>query len=380
MKLWQKNILSMVLGALIGANYNLTYLKIFGDLFINVSKMIAVPLIFLMIIKSITALARDSGFKHLLTRSLAMFIGAASVASLIGIITSLLFLNQSINLSFGSFTQSNNVFEMLIHIVPKNIFAMFLEEKMIQIVLLAIFIAYALLKMETQSKAVYKLVDEISALFLKMLQLILKFTPFAVFSYSTWMAGSLNLETIARLAEFIQILFLAYLLQLILLSLYLKFYAKISPRYFFANSFEYQLFAFSTGNSKASLPFTIDEAIDKLKISSAKANLLIPLASSLNVVGLSIYLSVVAVFLAHFYQVDLQSSDYFMILVISVFTPIGAAGLAGGALLVIPILLTSLNLPPEGLVLMAAIDPIINGIRTAMNITIDVAISLTLDK
>ena len=304
MKLWQKNILALAFGAFIGAYYNLTYLKIFGDLFINISKMIAVPLIFFVMIKSITALARDSGFKNLLTRSLVMFIGAASVASLIGIITSLLFLNQSMNLSFRSFAQGNNVFEMLIHILPKNIFAMFLEEKMIQIVLLAIFISYSSLKIKTQCKTVYKLVDEISALFLKMLQLILKFTPFAVFSYSTWLAGSLDMKTISKLAEFIQILFLAYLLQLILLSFYLKFYAKISPKYFFANSFEYQLFAFSTGSSKASLPFTIGEAIDKLKISPAKANLLIPFASSLNVVGLSIYLSVAAVFLYQFPQLS----------------------------------------------------------------------------
>lgn len=380
MKLWHQNILAIFTGLISGFIFKTQAgdLKIFGDLFINITKMLAIPLIFFSIIKSITNLG--NGSKTLLTRSFTLFIAAAVIAALIGIITSWVLLNK--NLTSHVINGEFSISTMIMHIFPTNFIGAFLEEKVMQIVLLAVFIAYSLLNLQSKATAtaIITLVDEITTLLLKMLSYILKATPLAIFAYSNWLTSSLDMDMLYRLSKLFQILLVAYLIQVIALGIYIKFKTNISPMEFFAKSFEYQLFAFSIGSSKASLPFTISQAIEKLNISSARANLLIPLGASINVAGLSIYLGVVAIFFANFYNIDLNISSYLLILTISVLAPIGSAGLMGGALLVIPMLISAIGLPAESLVLLAAIDPIVNGIRTAMNITIDVGITLIIDK
>jgi len=309
-----------------------------------------------------------------------------SMSTLIGIVVALAITGSgklivTDTLILSDFIKNNlNISQIINHLFPTNLLIPFIKNNVLQLVFLSMFISYALIMQPQSPVYILKLFSEITEVLLKMLEWLIKFAPYAIFAYSTWLAGSLNVDTLVKFSMLFQILFAGFLMQLVTLGLYIKIYAKLNPFKFFAKSFEYQVFALTTGSSKASLPFTITQSISQLGISPTKANFLIPLGASINMAGLAIYLSSTSIFLANFYNIELSFADYIMIFILALLSPVGAAGIIGGALLIIPIFLSTLGIPLEALVFITALDPLINGIRTAINITGDVGVALVIDK
>lgn len=385
MKLWQKNIIAIILGSIVGIIFkqHVSELRVIGELFINITKMVSVPLIFFILIKTITDFYGKINVGSVIFRSIKAFTITGILAILISGSVALLMLETNYSNSTISNDYSGDIFnlsQITSYLFPTNFFIPFLEDKVVQVVLLSVFISYALLTSNKAPKVVFKFIEEITNMLLRMIELVIELTPYAIFSYSAWLAGSLNIEAIIGFSKLFYIIILSYGVLLTLLWLYIGLILKINPSKFFRKSLEYQVFALSTGSSKASLAFTLSQGVNQLGISPSKANILIPLGASINMTGLAVYLSSSAIFLAHSYNIELDLARYGIIFVISFVGPIGAAGLAGGALLIMPMLLSSIGIPFEALVLVVAVDPIINGVRTAMNITGDVVVALIIDK
>jgi|GEM_PF-4179216 len=385
MKLWHKNIIAIIAGSITGIIFKeqASKLKVIGELFIDITKMISIPLIFFILIKTITDLSKESNIKHFISRSLKAFTTTGAIAILISTIVSLILsdIESTTQATYNNFSKSTlNITNIMNHIFPTNFLTPFIENRVLQVTLLAIFFSYTLSLLPKKPIILLSLISEINDLLFKMLELVIQFTPWAMLTYSAWLASSLDTNLIIKFSQLLYIILITYIILLLILGIYIKFVIKLNPLKFFLKSLEYQVFAFSTGSSKASLSFTLSQSITQLGISPTKANLLIPLGASLNMTGLAAYLSASAIFLAKFYNIELDLVNYLTIFTISFISPIGAAGLPCGALLIIPMLLSSIGIPFEALVLMTSIEPLVNGIRTAVNITGDVGISLIIDK
>jgi Na+/H+-dicarboxylate symporter len=156
--------------------------------------------------------------------------------------------------------------------------------------------------------------------------------------------------------------------------------AGLSPIPFYKKSLEYQALAFSTSSSKAALATTLRICQEKLGISKTSSSFVLPLGASINMDGMAIYLGICAVFFAQATGFDLQFNDYVVIVITSTLGCIGVAGIPGGSMVMLPMILSSVGIPIEGVALIAGIDRILDMLRTTVNITGDATITLLIDK
>ncbi|MFO1130335.1 MAG: cation:dicarboxylase symporter family transporter, partial [Rickettsiales bacterium] len=165
----------------------------------------------------------------------------------------------------------------------------------------------------------------------------------------------------------------------IIFGILIKLFAKISPIPFYKKSIEYQAIAFSSSSSKIALPVTIDVCEHKLGASKIACRFILPLGASINMCGLAIHLSLTTIFFAQMFGVDLSIQDYIIIIITSTFGSIGGAGVPGSALVMLPLVMSSINLPIEQIAIVAGVDRFLDMIRTTINITGDAAITIILD-
>lgn len=153
----------------------------------------------------------------------------------------------------------------------------------------------------------------------------------------------------------------------------------MSPMPFYKKSLEYQIIAFSTGSSKASLPTTMKVCRENLGISESSTSFVLPLGASINMDGLAINLSLATIFFAQLLGVTLSPYDYMIITITATLGSIGGAGIPGGLLVMLPMVLSSVNLPIEGVAILAGIDRILDMFRTTISITGDAVVTLIVD-
>jgi Na+/H+-dicarboxylate symporter len=157
-------------------------------------------------------------------------------------------------------------------------------------------------------------------------------------------------------------------------------FGRLSPFPFYRKSLGYQALAFSTSSSKATLATAMKVCQEEMGISQVSTSFVLPLGVSINMDGMAIYLGMCAVFLAQAVGMELHFQQYAMIIFTATLGSIGAAGIPGGAIIMLPIVLASVNLPLEGVALITGIDRILDMIRTTINITGDATITLIVDK
>jgi Na+/H+-dicarboxylate symporter len=160
----------------------------------------------------------------------------------------------------------------------------------------------------------------------------------------------------------------------------IAFFARISPFPFYRKIFFTQSLAFSTSSSKATLSTAMSQLQQKMGVSKTNSNFLMPLGVCINMDGTAIYLGICALFFAQAYGIDLTYHNYLMLILTCTFGSIGAAGIPSGSIIFMGMVLSSVNLPIEGIGIILGIDRVLDMIRTTINITGDSAITLIVDK
>jgi Na+/H+-dicarboxylate symporter len=159
----------------------------------------------------------------------------------------------------------------------------------------------------------------------------------------------------------------------------IKLWTKLSPIPFFKKSLEYQLIAFSTSSSKASLPVAIKTCKESMGVSETSASFILPLGASINMNGIAIYGGLCAIFFAQATGKILSLTDYGLIILTSTLGSIGGSGIPSGTIFMLPMILGSVGLPIEGIALIVGVDRIIDMMRTVISITGDACVALCID-
>lgn len=377
--------LAIILGGLTGffLQENALYLKPFGDLFIKLIKMVIVPVIFFAILSGMTSAGNLEALKKVGVKAVLMSCLSTLCAVFIGFLSgSLLSPGKNIHLeNLDKISPPNNqILDIVANIIPDNAIGAMASGNVIQVVFFALFTGYCLLRLpEETGKSLIQGTHNLAQLVFKMVIVIVKMAPLAAFAFTAWLVGVQGIQVIQGLAQLFFSLVFAGAVQFFVFALMIVCIARVSPWPFFKKSLPYQVIALSTTSTKAALVPAMRIAEESMGISAVSARFVLPLGATINMGGLAIYLGLCAVFMAQAVGKTLGFYDYGLIAFTATIGSIGGAGIPGAAIIMLPMVLSSVGLPLEGVALIASIDRIMDMIRSTISITGDVAVTLCVD-
>jgi len=271
--------------------------------------------------------------------------------------------------------------ETIVGMIPTNPIKAMAEGNVLQIIVFALFLGTAVNITGKKVKKVADAMSEIAEVIYSLTGIIMKFAPFGVFALIGWVVGTQDPEILKALVKVVIVVISACVLHVILVySLFIAGLARLNPLTFFKKIIDAQVLAFSTSSSSATLPITMKVAEDKLGVSKGTANFVLPLGSTVNMDGTAIYLGISTVFVAGLVGVDLTIGNYLTVIFTATLASIGAAGIPGVALVMMSMVFASIGLPIEAIAIIAGVDRLLDMVRTTVNVTGDLAISVVIDR
>jgi Na+/H+-dicarboxylate symporter len=387
LELWHKVLLGLILGIICGILFPefIVKFKIIGDIFLKLIKMVIPPLIFFTLVSGITSMGDPDALGRVGLKAALAFVCTTLFATIFGLSMGLILkpgVGTTLDLgqvSSNVASKDFNIIQFLVNIIPSNPIAPMVEGNVLQIVFLAIFTGITVSRMGSSAAQIKKFCHVMSKVVMKMISSIILLSPYAAFALVSWVVATQGTYILFALSKLIFAVVLAMLFQYMAFGLMILIFARISPLPFYRKSFEYQIMAFSTSSSKATLATTMDICENKLGISGTSTSFVLPLGASINMDGFAINLSLTAIFFAQLLGVDLSLHDYFVIVLTSTLGSIGGAGIPGASLIMMPMVLSSVGMPIEGVAILAGIDRVLDMLRTTINITGDATITLLID-
>lgn len=272
--------------------------------------------------------------------------------------------------------------QAIVELIPKNPIdsaARALEGEIIALMVFALIFGVALVKVvreDTAKAAIIPILETLFAVSMKMVEFALCIAPFGVFAIifnTTFKSGASIMLTL--LFYIVTVLAGLLIQQFVVYSLMLKGFTRIRPWQFFNQCREVYLYGFSTSSSNATLPLTLETAERKLKLKPRIARFVLTIGASANQNGTALFEGVTVLFLAQVYGIDLTFAQQVKVVFMSILAGVGTAGVPGGSLPLIMILLQSLGIPAEGIGLILGVDRFLDMCRTTLNISGDLVIA-----
>lgn len=376
-------ISAIVLGLVLQSRSDMLnlYVKPLGDIFLNLIKFIVTPIVFFSIISGIVSMRDIKKVGEVGGFTIVYYFFTTSFALVIGLGFGNLFKNifpliGTSNLEFE--VQSKVSFmETLVNMFPNNFLAPMYEANMLQIIVGAMIIGFSILVIDKikQAKAI-EAVEILNDIFMKSMELILRLSPIGVFCLLVPVIAENGPMIIGSLASVLLVAFLAYLVHgLVIYSFTIKTLAKINPIEFFKGMLPAIMFAFSSASSVGTLPINM-KCCEEMGADRDVTSFVLPLGATINMDGTAIYQGVCAIFIASCYGIDLSLGQMVTIVLTATLASIGTAGVPGSGMIMLAMVLQSVNLPVEGIALVAGIDRIFDMGRTTLNITGDATAAL----
>jgi len=407
-KLWFRVLLGLLLGIAFGflvgpltANSPLgidgktfltTYIKPIGTVFINLIKMVIVPLIFFSLVSGIISMTNAEAFKRIGLKAVGAYLMTGAFAVCIGLIFAQVFHpGMGVDLSVLQSVAGNthaaptppkdvNVIDILVNTIPPNVIKAMAEDNILQVVVFAIFVGVTLNKLGPKVQNLVEWCKSVAFLVFRLIETIVRFSPYGVFALTAWMVGTQGVDILIALFKLVCVVIGALMTQYILFGLMIVIFARLSPLPFYRKMLEPQLLAFSTSSSKATLSTAMRVVNERIGVSKSSTAFVLPLGASINMDGTAIYLGITALFFSQAYGIPLDAHHYFILILTATLGSIGAAGIPSGSLFMMGMVFTSVGLPLDGIALIAGIDRILDMMRTTVNITGDSVITLLVDK
>lgn len=390
-------VIGMTLGAALGLLLNLGgwatpggwvdyYLldglfQVIGTLFVNALKMLVVPLVLLSLIGGVcgigdlNALGRvglKTFFWFLLTTALAIAT-ALALASVSGI-------GHGMNLPpAASYVgkEAPPLVSVITHLIPSNPLAAMVNGEMLQVIVFALLLGIGLLQVGARARPLITAAAVANEVMLRLVLLVMATAPYAVFALLAKSMAELGLPLLIQLAGYVLILVTALALHFyVTLMLLLKLFGRVAIRPFLRKIRTTQLFAFSTSSSNATLPVTLQTTTERMGVHPSVAAFTVPLGATINMDGTAIMQGVATVFIAQLYGVELGLTGYLTVLAMAVLASIGTAGVPGVGLVMLTLVFVQVGLPVEGIGLILGVDRLLDMLRTAVNVSGDVVVSV----
>lgn len=383
--------LGLVLGVIIGTvfeNYSdfvIKYIKPIGTIYLNLIKMIVVPVVLFSIIQGTISLKDIKKVGVIGVRCITFYLFTTAFAITLGLLTAnLLNVGNGYKLPDNMLTYEEttipNFMDTIVNIFPSNAVEPLVSGTMLQVIVIAIFFSFGIILAGEKGKLSGKVIESFAESSYKVMELIIGFAPFGVFALIAPVISENGPSVLIPLLKVVITAYIAYLLHTaVVYSLAVGIFGKLSPLKFFKNMTKPMLFAFSSASSVGTLPFNM-EAAENLGVKKETYSFVLPLGATVNMDGTAIYQGVCAVFIAQIFGIDLSISQQLTIILTSTLASIGTAGVPGSGMIMLAMVLQSVGLPLEGIGLVAGIDRILDMGRTVVNVTGDCACCIVVDK
>ena len=412
-----KILIGMVLGIIFGFIMNSIdggkgfvsdWIKPFGTIFINLLKLIAVPLILASLIKGISDLKDISKIKKMGLRTISIYVGTTLVAIIIGLgIVNLVKPGTGMSpdtiekikakyetsadvtdkLTKATAQKDAGPLQALVDIFPSNIFQSFTDASMLQIIFFAMFVGISLLLIpEKKAKPLMDFFDSLNEMVMKMVDLIMLFAPYAVFALlANVIIAFDDTEILLKLLVYALCVVGGLLLMIVFYLILVSVYTKKSPMWFLKQISPAQLLAFSTSSSAATLPVTMERVEEHLGVDKEVSGFVLPVGATINMDGTSLYQGIAAVFIMQvIWPEGATFSNQLVIIFTALLASIGSAAVPSAGMVMLVIVLESINFPSEllpiGLALIFAVDRPLDMCRTTVNVTGDATVSMLVAK
>lgn len=387
-----------------GKEFVIDWVKPFGTIFINLLKLIAIPLIIVSLIKGVSDLKDVTQLSSLGIRTLGFYIATTIIAVTLGLgLVNLIkpggFISeetrQEMLVSFGGEVQekvdevtaieeTRGPLQPLVDIVPENIFeSASANSNMLQIIFFSIIFGVAMIMLPfNQVEAFKKVLDAGNAIVLKIVDLIMLAAPYGVFALMVALiAEAPSFDVFKALGAYsLTVVFGLLIIVYGVYSMFVYFFGKMKPQEFFKAIFPAQLLGFSTSSSAATLPVTMDCVENRLHVRKDVVSFVIPIGATVNMDGTCLYQAVAAVFIAQVMGYDLTTTQQLSVILTATLASIGAAAVPGAGLLMLVIVLESIGVSPAGIALIFAVDRPLDMLRTSVNITGDAVVAVIMER
>ncbi len=401
--LWAKIFIGMGLGILWGLisvwlgweKFTINWIEPWGTIFLKLLKLIAVPLIFVSLVKGISSLTDITKLSRIGYKTIAIYLLTTIFATTVGLAMVNIMKPGDVfpeekqdqyRQKFGGQIEirqesadeieKGSPLQFFEEMIPENFFfAAGDNSKMLQIIFFAILFSIALVLVPGDKTQVVKdFFDGLNEVILKIVDIIMRFAPYGVLALMAALVIDFSGDADIFTALGMYMLTVIIALFIMILGFYpilMRIFTRMGIKTFLKGILPAQLVGFTTSSSAATLPVTLKQVTTELKVSKPIANFVLPVGVTINMDGTSCYQAIAAVFIAQVFGIDLTLVQQLTIVLTATLASIGSPGIPSGSIVMLIIVLNSVGLPVEGLALILGVDRPLDMLRTAVNITGD---------
>jgi DAACS family dicarboxylate/amino acid:cation (Na+ or H+) symporter len=269
-----------------------------------------------------------------------------------------------------------------VNFVPRNPVSSMANGEMLAVIVFALFIGVALTTISLEkAQPLVSVLESVAAVTIRIIEIVMRFAPYAVFFLIFTQTARFGLSLLAMLASYVLTVIGGLLLFTVVgYSAALTLLARRSPLEFFRRARIVMITAFSTSSSNATLPTTLKVTEEELKVPRQIAGFVIPLGATANMNGTALFEGVTVLFIAQVFGQDLTLAQQVIVVLMSVVTAIGTAGVPGGSIPLLMMVLQMVGVPVEGIAIVIGVDRILDMCRTTVNVTGDMVTATIVER
>ena len=364
-----------------------TYVKPFGQAFLQLISMAVIPLVFASLVTGVAGMHDVRKLGRIGGKTILYYLATTAIAITFGLVLAntlkpgvglpedtraRLRQNDDFQASPDALVPPG-IAETLLNIIPKNPVRALAEGNMLQLIFFALVLGIALTTIPREkADPVIGFFDGLNEAMIALIHLIMKLAPYGVFALSASIVGEFGLDILGLLLKYALVVVAGLALYMVVaFSIAVSLFSDLGVRNFFRGIRPAQLIAFTTSSSSATLPVTMECAQDNLGVPKEIASLTLPLGATINMDGTALYQGVSALFVAQIYGMDMGVGQQLTIILTATLASIGTAGAPAAGIMMLAIILQSIGVPLEGIALILGVERILDMCRTVVNVTGD---------
>ena len=355
--------------------------KLGSDIFINLLKMLIVPLVFFSLVSGISSLGNLKSIGNISLKTITLYLITTAIAVSLSLFIGAIFqpgsgVNTANLISPDKLPQGQGIYQTILDIFPGNIIEAMANNQMLAIVFFSIIFGLALNKTNHLTSNLSESFEKLNTVFMQLVVMIIAFAPIGVFCLIGKFVIADGLNVFGEALKYVILLIATLFLHMfITYSVLIKFFTRLSLKTFFLKMKDVAVFAFSTSSSAATIPVTLKTVENELGVNKNVAAFVVPVGATINMDGTAIMQGMATIFIAQMSGIDLSLIQYVQVVLLAVATSIGTAAVPSAGTITLVIILQQFGLPLEAIGIILAVDRILDMTRTAINVTGDAAVA-----
>jgi len=355
--------------------------KLGSDIFINLLKMLIVPLVFFSLVSGISSLGNLKSIGNISLKTITLYLITTAIAVSLSLFIGAIFqpgsgVNTANLISPDKLPQGQGIYQTILDIFPANIIEAMANNQMLAIVFFSIIFGLALNKTNHLTNNLSESFEKLNTVFMQLVVMIIAFAPIGVFCLIGKFVIADGLNVFGEALKYVILLIATLFLHMfITYSVLIKFFTRLRLKTFFLKMKDVAVFAFSTSSSAATIPVTLKTVENELGVNKNVAAFVVPVGATINMDGTAIMQGMATIFIAQMSGIDLSLIQYVQVVLLAVATSIGTAAVPSAGTITLVIILQQFGLPLEAIGIILAVDRILDMTRTAINVTGDAAVA-----